>query len=143
MTFDITPSRFFTDTSFYYAFLDKRDRFHSMAKEISDWMNIHNIGMTTTWEVVLETVTLLRYRHSYEAAMTFVKDVFPSIQIVTVSEEDRLEALHLFKKFSEDKKISLCDVISYLVVTKYFDHIPCLAFDDDFWALGLVPFQIP
>ncbi len=42
-----------------------------------------------------------------------------------------------FLRFSADHRLSLCDVVSWYVVTRYLDHAPCLLFDADFRTLAL------
>lgn len=137
------PSRLFADTSFFYATLDPEDPSHPIARKTAEWMALTNARIFSTWEIIVETVTLLRNRYSYLAAIGFIQKTLPAVQLVNITQEDRMESLRLYKKMASDKNISLCDVISYLVVTKYLRYIPCLAFDDDFRTLGLVLFKIP
>jgi len=91
----------------------------------------------TTWEIVVETVTLLRYRLNYKGAAVFIRTVLSKLYIIYLSDSDRAKALDTFLKFSKDKKISLCDAISYTVIKEYLEGIPCIAFDADFKAMGL------
>ena len=91
----------------------------------------------TTWEVVVETVTLLCYRHSYMATRVFVRRVLPTLNLVYLSESERAKALVLFGRTSRERKISLCDAISAVIVNERLASIPCLAFDEDFRSLGL------
>jgi predicted nucleic acid-binding protein len=127
----------FCDTSFFYAALDSRDRDHLPAKELSKSIQERQIPLITTWELVVETVTLLRYRYSYRGAITFSDLVLPRLNIFYIDSEARGKALLAFRKLSRDKEISLCDAISYVVVTEYLNFMPCLAFDEDFRRLGL------
>lgn len=127
----------FADTSFFYSMLDRRDRNHSRADALSRQMQERSIALVTTWEVIVETVTLLRYRYSYLGAQTFVRRVLPALDLVYLDENERRRALILFGRVSRERKISLCDVISAVVVNDRLGSIPCLAFDDDFRSLGL------
>ncbi len=127
----------FADTSFFYATLDRRDRDHSRAKNLARQIQECGIGVVTTWEIVVETVALIRYRHSYLGAQAFLRRVLPTLNIVYLDDTDRQEALALFSRMSRDRKISLCDAISAAVVKDRLGSIPCLAFDDDFRRLGL------
>jgi predicted nucleic acid-binding protein len=127
----------FCDTSFFYAALDKRDREHSRAKTLAQAIQEKQIPLVTTWEVVVETATLLRYRYSYRGATVFLDRVLPRLNIFYIDSEVRAKALLVFRKFSRDKEISLCDAISYVVVSERLNFIPCLAFDEDFKRLGL------
>lgn len=132
----------FADTSFFYAFLDKDDRNHSMAVQQSESVETRKLAIVSTWEIVMETVTLLRYRHSYGTSITFIREVLPSLQLFSLSENDRQKTLKLFEQLSRDKNLSLCDITSYFIITKHLKHMLYLAFDDDFRSLGLIPFAI-
>ena len=128
----------FADTSFFYAVLDKRDTDHPAASQLSQFVQEQQIPLITTWDVIVETTTLLRYRYSYRGAATFIDRVLPQLNIFYLDAEVRAKAVHAFLKFSRDKEISLCDAISYIVITEYLNSIPCLTFDDDFKQLGLI-----
>ena len=128
---------FFCDTSFFYAVLDGREKNHSKAVDYALFIEKGKVPLFTTWEIVLETVTLLRYHYSHKGAVTFIKTVLPHLNVVHLGSEERAKALRLFVKLSKDKSISLCDAISFLVVSEKLDHVPCLAFDDDFRRMGL------
>jgi len=127
----------YADTSFFYAKLDSRDRSYTRAGNLLRQIQERRIGVVTTWEVVVETVTLLRYRHSYLGAQIFVRRVLPTLNLVYLDETERRKALNLFSRVSRERRISLCDAISAIVVKDRLASIPCLAFDDDFRALGL------
>lgn len=127
----------FCDTSFFYALLDKRDRDHPAAGKLARSIQKRAIPLITTWEVIVETVTLLRYRYSYNGAQTFIDRIMPRLNIFYSGAEDRAKAIHAFRQLSRDKKISLCDAMSYVVVSEHLDFLPCLAFDEDFPRLGL------
>lgn len=127
----------YADTSFYFAYLDPRDLSHARAVELHRHLSERNLALISSWEVIVETVTLLRNRHSYSAAITFIHKVLPAIRVIYIDDKVRSKGLKLFEKLARDKRLSLCDVISYLLVTEHLDHIPCLAFDDDFESLGL------
>lgn len=130
-------SLIFADTSFYYASLDSRDRFHSQAHKLAYEISARNMTLISSWEIVVETITLLRTGHSYGAAMAFIKDTLPGITVIQLDSEKKDRALTLFEKLSRAKRLSLCDVISYLLVKEHLGNIPCAAFDDDFRKLGL------
>jgi len=127
----------FGDMSFFYAVLDKRDSDHSSASQLAEFIQERQIPLITTWEVIVETVTLLRYRYSYRGATTFINRVLPQLNVFYVDAEVRAKAFDAFLKLSRDKEISLCDAISYIVITEHLNFIPCLTFDKDFKQLGL------
>ena len=127
----------FVDTSFFYALLDERDADHEEAVRLAKAVHHRQIPLLTSWEVVVETVTLLRVRHSYRAAMVFIEEILPHLNVIYLDEAGRSKALEAFRRLSRDKEISLCDAISYVVVTESPEPLPCLAFDEDFRRMGL------
>jgi predicted nucleic acid-binding protein len=129
--------RVFCDTSFFYAVIDSNDADHEKALSLSEWIKDGNLSAITTWEVVVETVTLLRNRLGYRDSKIFIDTVLPGLNIVYIGGPERRKALETFLKLGRDKKLSLCDVISYVVVKEHLKGIPCLAFDEDFRKLGL------
>lgn len=131
------PPLVFCDTSFFYACLDPRDRNHARAHALA--AEAASVGTTfcTTWDIISETVTLLRYRRNYRAALAFLTDVKPGLHIVAYGDRLREEAEQIFRAYARDHRLSFCDSISFVVVTTLLDHAPCLAFDEDFRGLGL------
>ena len=129
--------RVFADTSYFFALLHPRDPHHGEAVEISEEVARGKVTVYTTWEVVLETATLLRYRANFESARMFLLDVVPDLVLIYPLEAEREAAIQMFIRRSRDLKLSLCDAISYIVVSARLNWAPCLAFDADFAALGL------
>jgi predicted nucleic acid-binding protein len=128
----------FCDTSYFYASLDRNDTDHAKAISCSKWMKENHIAALTTWEIIVETITLLRYRFNYQSAYVFVKNVLPELNVIYIGDTEKSQALELFLKLGKDKKLSMCDIISYLVVKKHFPDTPCIAFDRDFKRLDLI-----
>jgi predicted nucleic acid-binding protein len=131
------PSRLFCDTSFFYACADRDDAFHRPALATAHEAASRRIQLWTTWDVVSETVTLLRYRHSFAAALRFLDEVRPGLHMAEYGVDVRTEAERVFRRHGRDYRLSLCDAISFVVVTTLLDRMPCLAFDEDFRRLGL------
>ncbi len=131
------PSRLFCDTSFFYACLDPRDENHPRAGALADQAADSGCALYATWDIVSETVTLLRYRRSFSAALAFLAEVRPQLRMVTYGNGVRGEAERIFRRYGRDHRLSFCDAISAVVVTTLLDQIPCLAFDEDFRSLGL------
>ena len=134
MTF---PALVFCDTSYFYACLDPKDANHASARALA--AESASVGTTfcTTWDVISETVTLLRYRRNFRAALAFLSEVKPELQIVTYGDRVREEAEQMFRTYARDHRLSFCDAISFIVVTSLLDHPPCFTFDEDFRRLGL------
>jgi predicted nucleic acid-binding protein len=83
------PPLVFCDTSFFNACLNPRDRNHAPAHALAS--KAASVGTTfcTTWDIIGETVTLLRYRRNYRAALAFLTDVKPGLHIVAYGDRGR------------------------------------------------------
>ena len=131
------PPHLFCDTSFFYAALDPADAHHERARTLFLEIADARANLTTTWDIVSETVTLARYRMHFPAAIRFLADVRPTLRVVDYGNHVRAEAERVFRQRGQSRRLSLCDAVSFVVVTRLLDHMPCLAFDADFRALGL------
>ena len=131
------PSHLFCDTSFFYACFDQHDVNHETAEYLSTDAAASGSRLYVTWDIIGETLTLLRYRRSYRDALTFLAEIKPDLHIVNYGESVRAQAEQIFRRYGRDHKLSFCDAISFVVVTTLLDNIPSLAFDRDFRALGL------
>ena len=134
----LPQNKFFCDTSFFFASLYPRDKNYDRAGDILAECREHAVTLHTTWDVISETVTLLRYRASYKTAIQFLDMIKPTLAIVRYDDSARSAAEQVFKKLSKDKKISYCDALSFVIITKLLDGMPCLTFDGDFRSLGLM-----
>jgi len=76
------PGRVFCDTSYFYACADTDDMHHRRALELAAEAASRRTQLWTTWDVISETVTLLRYRHSSAAAIGFLDDVKPGLHVM-------------------------------------------------------------
>lgn len=132
-----SPSRAFCDTSFFFASLSPDDTNHDRTRKMLTECQEQSITLYTTWDIISETVTLLRYRADFRTAVQFLEVIKPALAVVRYDDSVRAAAEEVFKKFSRDKKISFCDAISFVVITRLLDDIPCLTFDRDFRSLGL------
>lgn len=134
---NLPQNRAFCDTSFFFASLYPNDSNYYKAGEILNYCQENKITLCTTWDIISETVTLLRYRASYNLAVKFIDIVRPKLLIVTYDDSVRLEAEKVFKKLSRDKRLSFCDAVSYVIITLLLDNISCFTFDKDFRSLRL------
>ena len=131
------PDHVFGDTSFFFACLEPLDAYHQRAREMARRVADGRWVVNTTWDVVSETTTLLRYRSSFAAAVSFLSDVKPTLRIMEYGSRVRVEAEEIFRQYGRERRLSLCDAVSFVVITTLLDGPPCLTFDDDFRALGL------
>jgi predicted nucleic acid-binding protein len=127
----------FADTSYFFALLNIRDPHHGRAVRISDELATRGLEVYVTWEIVVETVTLLRYRASFELARIFLTKGLPEITVLYAYEAERELATKVFLQRGREQELSLCDALSYVVVSTRLHWVPCLSFDTDFTALGL------
>jgi predicted nucleic acid-binding protein len=139
----VVPQRVFCDTSYFYACADAGDAHHRGALALSREAMIRRTQLWTTWDVVSETITLLRYRHSAAAAMGFLDEVKPGLQLLDYGSAVRADAEAVFRTRGRDHHLSFCDAISFVVVTTLLQHMPCFAFDEDFRRLGLTVIAPP
>ena len=137
------PPSVFCDTSFFHACLDPSDARHPQAHPLVTEATAARVALWTTWDVVSETVTLLRYRVGHAPALAFVEGLYPRLRLVEYGPEVRNQALDVFRRYGRERRLSLCDAISFVVVTTLLDRMPCFAFDEDFRRLGLNVISAP
>ncbi len=129
--------RVFCDTSFFYACLDTQDTHHARARTLVEEATTARVLFYSTWDIVSETVTLLRYRCNYARALAFLDYVKPTLRLVAYDEAVRTHAEEVFRQRGQDHQLSWCDTISFVVVTTLLDDMACFSFDRDFKQLGL------
>ena len=135
---NLPQNKAFCDTSFFFASLSPDDSNYSRAGEILEFSRENKISLYTTWDIISETITLLRYRASYKLSIEFIDLVKPSLHIVHYNDSVRMAAEEIFKKLSRDKRLSFCDAVSYVVISHMLENMPCFSFDSDFRSLGLI-----
>jgi predicted nucleic acid-binding protein len=131
------PKLVFCDTSFFYACLDPKDANHRRARTFVTESALVGTTFCTTWDIISETMTLLRYRRNFQTALAFLTDVKPGLHIVAYGDQVREAAEQIFRAYARDHRLSFCDALSFVVVTTLLDHSPCFSFDEDFRSLGL------
>ncbi|MBI5379392.1 MAG: type II toxin-antitoxin system VapC family toxin [Nitrospirae bacterium] len=126
----------FCDAGFLIALYSKKDRKHRRAVELFRQAKTHRTALYTTWFLLGEALTLLRYQYGYAEANALARTL-NIFQIVPVSEHLLHQALAVFVQHNRDKRISFEDALSYTALTTELDNIPALSFDRDFRTLGL------
>ena len=129
--------RAFCDTSFFFASLYPKDVNYLRAGQILKEALDQKISLLTTWDIISETATLLLYRFNSKAAIRFLDEIKPVLNVIYYDDSVRKEAEQIFRLFSKDKRLSFCDAISYVVAKTILEDIVCLSFDEDFSKLGL------
>jgi predicted nucleic acid-binding protein len=92
------PPRLFCDTSFFYACLDPDDTNHERAQELTADAITSATTFVTTWDIISETVTLLRYRLGFRPAMRFLDEIKPNLLIIDYSQDVRDRAEQMFRR---------------------------------------------
>lgn len=129
--------RLFVDTSAWLALNDKNDQYHNRAvAKISD-IKKFRIELFTSEYVIDESITLIRYRISHQAAVTFGDSLLKSsiVSIIDVTQEDRLKAWEVFKRYG-DKELSFTDCTSFVLMRNLKIH-KAFTFDEHFKQIGL------
>ncbi len=128
--------RIFVDTSAWLALDDKNDQYHNKAVAKSSEIKRQRIKIITSEYIIDETITLIRYRVSHQAAVIFGDSLLNSsiVRIVNVTDEDRIKAWEIFKKY-EDKELSFTDCTSF-VLTKNLRLQKIFTFDKHFKQMG-------
>lgn len=124
--------RLFVDTSAWLALNDRNDQYYSKAAAKSVEIKRHRIELITSEYVLDESITLIRYRVSHQAAVIFGNSLLNSniVRVEDVSAEDRFKAWEMFKKF-EDKELSFTDCTSF-VLMKNLRLQKAFTFDEHF-----------
>ena len=125
----------FADTSFWYAYQERRDSRHLMAREVA---RRGSGRVVTTNHVVGETWNLLRRRSGHRAAVGFLDRLLalPDVDVVHVNEETEDEAWRWLRARPE-REYSFVDATSFAVMRRRRIR-EALAFDGDFNAAGFV-----
>src|SRR3989338_5704507 len=107
----------FLDSSLFIAYFVSFDLNHKKATEILE--NVFNEDLITTSDVVTETINwLVRKVHPkqvHEVGAILVEEELSGI--ISVDNEDRIEALDILKKYS-DQKLSFTDATSFAVIKR-------------------------
>lgn len=139
MKVELPYRAYFSDTSFWIALINSKDKNHQVAKKFYYSILIKNNSTYTTIDVISETITNLRYirRIGYYLAKRFIKEIRPELFVRYPTKDDYQRVQDLYLKYTKDKEISFCDLVSYVIVKERLNDIPCLSFDSDFKQLGL------
>lgn len=129
--------RLFVDTSAWLALNDRNDQYYNRAVAKSTEIKKHRIELITSEYIIDESITLIRYRVSHQAAVIFGNSLLDSniVRIEDVNAEDRLKAWEMFKKF-EDKELSFTDCTSF-VLMKNLRLQKAFTFDEHFRQMRL------
>ncbi|MEW6186525.1 MAG: PIN domain-containing protein [Thermodesulfobacteriota bacterium] len=126
----------FCDASFFIALFSKNDTKHIRALELFKEIKDYRITIYTSWFVISEAMTILRYKYGYLEALTFNQSI-DLYRIVPTRESQHHQAIALFNLYGQDRKISFVDALSRIIISADLENIPAISFDSDFKTLGL------
>jgi uncharacterized protein len=132
--------RVFVDTSAWLALADKADQYHLTAAEKSMAIKNQKAELVTSEYVVDESITIIRYRVSHAAAVTFGDALWKSrlVSVEDVTEQDRQTAWDSFRKYA-DKSLSYTDCVSFSLM-KRLRIRKAFTFDSHFAHMGFEQF---
>jgi predicted nucleic acid-binding protein len=108
----------FVDTSAFYALLDRSDRHHEQARAIWPSLLEDHVALLTTNYVALETLKLLQYRISSEAARVWYRDVLDVLEVCWINEGVHRQAFELWMNLGR-QHFSLVDCASYITMHQH------------------------
>ena len=129
----------FIDTSWFYAVEVEEDINHQKAMESKKRLARGEYGTPYTTNYILdETITLLRFKASFNAALKFKKKIEKSkiLRVIWIDETVIKDANEIFRKHS-DLKLSFTDCTSFAVM-KRLGINSALSFDEDFKKMGFI-----
>jgi len=126
----------YCDASFFIALFSKKDIKHKRALELFKEIKEEQITIYTSWFVISESMTVLRYQYGYTEALSFNQSI-DLYRIHQASENQLQQAVSVFNLFNKDKKISFVDALTRVLIYGDLKKIPALSFDSDFKTLGL------
>jgi len=132
--------KIFVDTSAWLALNDRNDRHHKDSITKTATIKSKKIGLITSDYVIDESLTIIRFRVSHEAAVLFGESVFNSniIQSVNIAEDDKYASCELFKRY-RDRQFSFTDCTSFILMRR-LKLDKCFTFDSHFSQMGFMFF---
>lgn len=126
----------FADTSFWVALRNRRDSWHSLAKDLFHTYADRSLVMSN--HVLGETWTYLRRKRGHAAAVGFLDAVerSPRVRVFFVERPLEEEAQQWLRRHDE-REYSFVDATSFAFMRSH-RILEALAFDGDFNAAGFV-----
>ena len=128
----------FLDTGYLIAQAMDDDQHYEAA--VNHWQSVsqERIDLVTTSLVLTEAVTFINSRGQHSKAVSVGNMLLnsPSVHMVFVENPLLMEGWEYFKRHS-DKRYSLVDCVSFVVMEKY-DIYTAYAFDSDFIQAGFI-----
>jgi predicted nucleic acid-binding protein len=112
---------FFYDTWAFAALANRSDPAHAIAVELDEALERQGFAGVTTDYVLDEVVTLLHAAAGARASLPFLdlmndRSLGSDLMIVSIGEVRRARASALFRKLSEERRLSFTDATSFTVM---------------------------
>jgi predicted nucleic acid-binding protein len=115
-----TRSRVFLDTSYAIALSSPKDKYHKIAIQLADQLEIQQMRFVTTRAVLLEIGNALSKQRFRLSAIDLLEsiEVDPDIEIIPLSELLYTQAFELYKS-RPDKEWGMTDCVSFVVMREW------------------------
>jgi predicted nucleic acid-binding protein len=126
----------FVDTSAILAALDTSDRHHGSAT--ATWTDLLQEAkpLSTTNDVVVETIALLQHRAGLSVVRPFLDEFFPALHVHWIEEAQHAAAVAELLA-TDRRQVSLVDCTSFLVLRR-LASASAFAFDPHFAEQGFL-----
>jgi predicted nucleic acid-binding protein len=119
----------FIDTSYFVALLDRGDKWHDRAKELSK--QVTREELMTSGLVVSECITVIGSRGGGRVARALFDYIFDNCRIVFLTKELLLDAMEVFLEY--DGRVSVTDSGSVALMRAHdIENIVSFSEDSDF-----------
>jgi uncharacterized protein len=110
--------KIYTDTSAFYALIDRADPYHKVASTL--WMELmdNNFILITNNYVVSETMKLLQKRIGFKAAKLWHRDILSVIEVLWVNESIYKQAYELWLNLGRIP-LDIVDCTSYVTMHQH------------------------
>ncbi|MBM3241804.1 PIN domain-containing protein [Candidatus Poribacteria bacterium] len=124
----------FTDTSFFYALVDRSDTFHFVCKKLLQQAEKQRNRILTTNFIVAESHALILSRLGRSIAYQWLESVIEYAWIERITEDDEVKTRRILRDYN-DKDFSYTDAASFVVMERLNVHI-AFALDEHFVQYG-------
>lgn len=128
----------FVDSGYFISLELEGDQYHADA--VNHWQSVSqsDLDLVTTSLVLTESVTFINSRGFHSKAVSVGNMIMDrrSVSMIHVDEPLLMEGWDYFKRY-DDKRYSLADCVSFVVMEKY-DIYTAYAFDRDFIQAGFI-----
>jgi len=131
-----------SDSSFFYAAVNRRDRYHTVVRQVLESAYKGGWILVTTTFVVAETHALILARLGRDIATKWLEGVWHGVHVIRPTEEDERRACEIIFGYT-DKDFSFTDAISFAVMERLGITV-ALSLDEHFVQFGkftVVPLQ--